>query len=534
MSTNNPAETHFIELMAELFQLDEAEALDFGLYRIIRRHNAEVREFLGEVIAEKDGKSLKGGRLSALMDEVFAIASEETKAGNQWRIKELENQLSIKPGMTTAERAAHLDGFEKAPATMHLVSEYRKLIEQKQGTTGILSDRAEVLNRLYQFFARHYQDGDFIVERRYGRGGARYIQSTGEDTEFHWATEDMYYIKSGNIFTDFPVRLANGQALVFSVEPESLKATRAQLKPNDKAHYELDGIFQETDSLAKTESVLNVRLKYEKGAQSDRHKETIVEAVQAKVGGDAADIKRWLNRYIARNQSDFFIHKRLREALAEDLDMFIKTEVLNADQLLAEGDLPQRLIKVARLVRQIGFSIIDFLAALEDFQQALWEKKKLVFATRYVITLDRIERLAGADWLETRLNPIVETQRAEWKALGLGDFPNVAATRRTGQTDMHYQGPSYLPLPVDTGPFDDSFKWELLEAVTRETGLDEALDGLAIHSDNWQALNTLQAKYKERVKCIYIDPPWKTSPKIPKQGNLKSALKTQRFNYVTG
>ena len=249
---------------------------------------------------------------------------------------------------------------------------------------------------------------------------------------------------------------------------------------------------------------LLVRLKYLKGTQSDKHKEAIVEAVQAKAGGDAADIKRWLNRYIARNQSDFFIHKRLKGALAEDLDIFIKTEVLNADQLLTEGDLPQRLIKVARLVRQIGLAIIDFLAALEDFQKSLWEKKKLVFATRYVISLDRIERLAGADWLEAHLDSIVETQRQEWQALGLGDYPNATATRRTGQTDLLTEGPRYLPLPVDTGHFDEGFRWELLEAVTRQTGLDEALDGVAIHSDNWQALNTLQGKYRNEVTAFLI------------------------------
>ena len=46
--------------------------------------------------------------------------------------------------------------------------------------------------------------------------------------------------------------------------------------------------------------------------------------------------------------------------------------------------------------------------------------------------------------------------------------------------------------------------------MSRETPLDQALDGLAIHSDNWQALNLLQAKYRERVKCIYIDPPYNT------------------------
>ncbi|MGB5064636.1 MAG: hypothetical protein WBQ37_12880 [Candidatus Competibacter sp.] len=58
------AETRFIELMAELFQMDEAEALDFGWYRVIRRHNREVRAFLGEMISTQGWKTLKGGRLS--------------------------------------------------------------------------------------------------------------------------------------------------------------------------------------------------------------------------------------------------------------------------------------------------------------------------------------------------------------------------------------------------------------------------------------------------------------------------------------
>jgi len=31
-----------------------------------------------------------------------------------------------------------------------------------------------------------------------------------------------------------------------------------------------------------------------------------------------------------------------------------------------------------------------------------------------------------------------------------------------------------------------------------------------VHSENWQALNMLQEKYRERVKCVYIDPPYNT------------------------
>jgi len=311
-----------------------------------------------------------------------------------------------------------LEAAETFEDTALKVKEYRRISEQLSAASTASHDRAEVLNRLHQFFSRHYQDGDFIVERRYGKNGARYIRSTGEDTEFHWATEDMYYIKTGDIFTDFPVRLSNGQKLLFTVEPETLRATRAQLKPNDKAHYELDAVekdetanldrhsgmdcrnpdakdgdsapsmgsgFRQSLPERRDENKFIIRLNYLKGAQSDKHKKAIVDGIIAKAGGDPVEIKRCLNRYIARNQSDFFIHKRLKAALAEDLDIFLKTEVPDADQLMGDGELPKRIIKVARLVKMLGLAIIDFLAALEDFQKALWEKKKLVFDTRYVI-----------------------------------------------------------------------------------------------------------------------------------------------------
>lgn len=44
MTTNTQlqVESRFVELMTELFQMDEAQALDFGIYRVIRRHNREV------------------------------------------------------------------------------------------------------------------------------------------------------------------------------------------------------------------------------------------------------------------------------------------------------------------------------------------------------------------------------------------------------------------------------------------------------------------------------------------------------------
>ena len=67
-------------------------------------------------------------------------------------------------------------------------------------------------------------------------------------------------------------------------------------------------------------------------------------------------------------------------------------------------------------------------------------------------------------------------------------------------------------LVVDTSLYPPEFQAALLTHLSRNlpAGLDAATDGLLIHSDNFQALNLLQARYREQVKCIYIDPPYNT------------------------
>ncbi len=516
---NLQAETRFVELMADLFQLDEAEALDFGIYRVIRLHNREVREFLGEIVSKGGEKQLQGGTLSALLESAFTATDYELIEQAKERKAELESQLGLDARQSLDKRKTILADHSKLPALKALVEEYHNTIAtlEAQYTGG--TDRTEVLNHLYNFFARHYQDGDFIVERRFSKNGSRYIQSRGEDTEFHWATEDMYYIKSGDTFTDYTVTLSNGEKLIFSVEPDTLNDTRASLKPADKAHYEIDAIDKQEDGSHR------VVLSYLRGAQSGKQKGKIAKTVCEHLKADEAEVKSWLNHFIARNQSDFFIHKKLAESLTNDLDIFIKTEVLNTDQLLELNDLPRRAIQMGRIVKQVGLQIIDFLATLEDFQKRLWEKKKLVFNTRYVITLDRIAKLAGEGWLEQQLPTIFTAQKDEWETLGLGDFEKTDDCREVISSDLDNDIKfRWLPLPVDTGLLDNDFKWALLAAVTQTAPLDDNLDGVAIHSDNWQALNTLKEKYREQVKCIYIDPPYNTKTSgIPYKNGYRHA-----------
>jgi adenine specific DNA methylase Mod len=88
-----------------------------------------------------------------------------------------------------------------------------------------------------------------------------------------------------------------------------------------------------------------------------------------------------------------------------------------------------------------------------------------------------------------------KAQLEEWERLGFGKF----------ESEWDLVGKK---LPIDTGYFDERFKWELLERISERVNLDDALDGLLIKSENWQALNTILNRYKEKVQTIYIDPPF--------------------------
>jgi adenine-specific DNA-methyltransferase len=40
--------------------------------------------------------------------------------------------------------------------------------------------------------------------------------------------------------------------------------------------------------------------------------------------------------------------------------------------------------------------------------------------------------------------------------------------------------------------------------------VDEMTDGLLVHSENWQGLNSLLGRYRRLVRCVHIDPPYNT------------------------
>lgn len=513
VSTTTPAAPNFERLKAklrELFELDKAD-LDFGIYRILRARHAEITTFLDQHLEQtvRDALQSHGG---------LQLAQIEEK-------------------LRKAESAARTAGFdpEKSPIVQELRAQY---------TAGADLDALadEVYSHLYTFFARYYQEGDFLgLPRSTVQGREKYmIPYNGEEVKLVWANMDQYYIKSSELLRDYTFRirrtdLGGAQLSLLQasddepaevvihfklVEGDTEKDNR---KPDGKMTrvFALDGEqpFVETDA-----ATLTLRFCYREQATepnlqrklNDLTEQTLAATLPAKwqglllaadptyKGKDSRDtrtiLQKHLRGYTARHQFDYFIHKDLGGFLRRELDFYIKNEVMHLDAIegLAAPKAEEYLSKI-RALRRCALPVIRMVAQLEEFQKKLWLKKKFVVETRYCLTLDRVpatlyEAICAND-----------AQWQEWEqlyALSAIEANLLTAPLRT-PAFLHQQP----HLMLDTRHFDRDFTLRLLSSIDN---LDETLDGVCFHSENFQALQLMQEKYREQVKCIYIDPPYNT------------------------
>lgn len=522
-------------LLKELFQLDQPD-LDFGIYRIMHAKSDEVTKFLDEELLPQ-------------VKEAFSHYKPADRAALQ---KELDKAIEQARGLGVDPEAA--------PA----VKELRAKIANEAIDLSALE--AEVYDHLYNFFRRYYHEGDFLSLRRY-KEGVYAIPYEGEEVKLYWANHDQYYIKTSEYLRDYAFRLqpdndtdpmrvhfrlvdaaegehnnareANGKQRVFVLAPDDFIAEedgeqgkeliiRFEYRPATLADWpegERDGKDKppaQKDLIEIAEKrVLSVDdVSFAKWIESLRKP-------HIKANGERADYSRLrahLNRYTARNTFDYFIHKDLGGFLRRELDFYIKNEVMHLDDIESETAprVEQYLSKI-KVIRKIANKIIDFLAQLEDFQKKLWLKRKFVTETSWCVSLKTILAIEDTETRDALLQEIAtnDAQREEWVRLHAIDELSSLANRgaaAAGQMSLDEGAEYSVPLSldflaahptlmVDTRHFDSDFTMRLLEAID---DIDEKTDGLLIHGENFQALNLLQARYREQVKCIYIDPPYNT------------------------
>ncbi len=518
----------FQNLLRELFEFDMSD-LDFGIYRILNHKRKVIEKFIQEDLPKAISEELNRG---ALGEQILAQ-------------KALEK---------ARERVLEALGHEALDANGNLAEKYRDTnigkayLEAQAHAKGSRSTEAleaTIYNHLYTFFSRYWQEGDFISKRRYSKKERYAIPYNGEEVYLYWANHDQYYVKTGEYFTDYTYKAPNGVTVQFKlrqadVEQNNVKGEKRFFLPV------LDSmVWEETTQtltipfqfrpLTEQETI-----RYGQKNQQDTIIANAIQEIPKRIkdpnalaaltlerrrkedGTVVSHLEHHLRQYTARNTRDFFIHKDLRGFLSRELDFYLKNEVLNLEEMEAAGEqLAEGWFQMLRLIKRIGNQIIDFLAQIEDFQKMIWEKKKFVTETFYVITVGNIPEAFYPE-IATK-----DAQWEEWRALGFVDGK---------PDDPLFFLQAYPTLPLDTRHFSPDFTDRLLASFG---DLDEMTDGLLVHSENWQALNLLYKKYHARIQQIHIDPPYNTESsgfiyKNDYQHSSWLSMMAERIEQATG
>jgi len=505
-------------LFRTLFQLDLAD-LDFGLYRLFHLKRAEVEAFITEQLPRE-------------VDAAFAEVSAEERIQLQ---KELESLIAqIKEQI--AEDAILPTGKLKPEYRQSKIKVVRELVERYEQVRAQLEKlqvtedyKAEVFNHLVNFFSRYYEDGDFVPKRRYGAREAYAVPYNGEEVFFHWANRDQHYVKTHERFRDyaFKVRDLTGEYRVrftmakASIPKNNTKGDRRYFFPRpDLATYDAEArtftlpfeyrqptpeeVEQYGTNSKAQEAILEEALPRILEVVPDDNLRFLLQQDQ-RTEKDIAEGKpelplllKHLRHFCRKNTSDYFIHKDLKGFLTRELEFYIKDQVLHLMDLEADLEAKRRVV---RTFKRLAEKVVEFLATIEDTQKLLFEKKKFVLETDYLVPIRYVPRKF---WREVLKN---EAQLAEWRAWGMLEVESNLLNPEGEINEAFLE--AHPTLPLHTRHFDRGFVRRLLEALPFED-LDEATDGLLVHGENYQALRLLLERYRQQIKCIYIDPPYNT------------------------
>ena len=370
-----------------------------------------------------------------------------------------------------------------------ILEEFKKSVNNEQIITD--SFKEEFFDKLYSFFEKYFSESGsvYFVKTANWQRVYEQVYTDNKDVVLFWKTHMLYYVKSDILFQSIDVNIVDDeskQEYNFYFDVGNLQAKQNNEK---KA---LIFTFREVKENKTSEEVLNDK----QGKKtfvfdvcySERGKKTKTDDIIKATKIPEHIIEKAFATFKKQSEVDFFINKNAEKFLTEQLDMYLHQILLNE-----ENKFEQKRLDQLKTIKTFALKIIKFIAQFEDELVRVWNKPKFALNSNYVITIDK---LSGEILEKIAKHENLQEQIKEWQELGMVD-ESFDFAKRTEKEKF---------LPIDTKYFKD-LEIEILSVFDN---LDEALDGRLIHSENYQALNTLQEKYKEKVQCIYIDPPFNT------------------------
>ena len=365
--------------------------------------------------------------------------------------------------------------------------------------------REELFDKLYSFFSRYFTESGSIYfnSTPFHNNIYEKVYTDEKDVILFWKTQMLYYVKTDRIFRSMPVEF---EGIKFYFDAKSIE--------NKKANEKRSLVFE----LKKVREDGTIAFDV---AYSERGRKTktdvILRALKKKgVAIKEEELEKAFRVFGKQSEVDFFINKNARAFLKEQFKLW-------SYQYFWDGakEWSAERVDQLQILKNIAFKVIDFISQFEDELVKIWNKPKFVRNSNYVITLDRIFSACHCEGPANSADKLrddeaisliekilkakgIKEQIKEWQELGIVD--ESFKVKDVFETDLigTHLSKKFEHLPIDTKYFKDLE----LEILALFDDLDNQLDGWLIKSENYQALNTILPKFKEKVQTIYIDPPF--------------------------
>jgi adenine-specific DNA-methyltransferase len=366
--------------------------------------------------------------------------------------------------------------------------------------------REELFDKLHAFFSRYFNRSGSICFAYTPQHMSVYekVYTDEQDVVLFWKTHMLYYVKTDRLFRDLKVEV-DGRNFFFDCTNLEHK------KANEKR--ELVFAF---DKIEK-DGAIRLGVTYSERGRQTKSDDILKALKKAGQPVKEAILDKALKVFARQCEVDFFINKDARGFLREQFDLWMYQYVFKDETHWTDARIRQ-----LQAIKSIAQKLIDLISQFEDELVRIWNKPKFVRNSNYVVTLNRLAAKEGGLALIADLikHPGMKAQTAEWRDLGIAgaDFDPKALLE--GRGPDRSLADAWKFLPIDTKHFK-SLEVKLLALFEN---LDEELDGRLIKSENYQALTTILPKFKERIRAIYIDPPYNTrGSEIQYANNCKHA-----------
>ena len=352
--------------------------------------------------------------------------------------------------------------------------------------------KEEMYDKLNTFFSTYFSQSGSIYFTYTPLKSKIYdkIYTDQDDVILFWKTRMLYYVKTDKIWNNLTVEY-DKDGVKYKINFDVSKLEHKSANEKREVIYQLNNI--------RNNEISFYVLYSERGRKTDLE-EIRKELNKNKIYLDEGDLDKIFKIFERQNDVDYFINKDAKSFLREQFALWLKNYIFDD-----ESDFSEKRLKELKFLKDTSYKIIDFVSQFENELVKIWNKPKFVLNSNYVISLDRIvNKNGGMEIIKKILNhEKINDQINEWNELGIID-DNFKKEEILQMDSTESLNPKYKFLPIDTRYFKDLE----LDILSLFDNLDKELDGWLIHSENYQALNTILPKFKDKVQTIYIDPPF--------------------------